>query len=254
MIEIKVKPHGNSKSVTPFICTSESAQQRIQEVAMKEKPKSAVFTLTKEAGGEVEVTTPSVLPRNRQQISNIRRSHIVHDKNVLYSVMLECKLTQGSNEAFVRDLKAAPSPQCVLYFDWQLSEMERFLTNNSEFGVLTVDTTFCLGEFYITLITYPHLMLQDVNTGKHPTMIGPALIHQETNFSSFNYFGATLISNCKNLQNILCFGTDGDRSLVEAFGHNFPHALQLRCFIHKKKMCRRSCVHLDSLVLYLMRW
>ena len=69
MIEIKVKPHGNSKSVTPFIHTSESAQQRIQEVAMKEKPKSAVFTLTKEAGGEVEVATPSVLPRNRQQIS-----------------------------------------------------------------------------------------------------------------------------------------------------------------------------------------
>ena len=235
MIEIKVKPHGNSKSITPFIRTSESAQQRIQEVAMKEKPKSAVFTLTKEAGGEVEVATPSVLPRNRQQISNIRRSHNVHDKNVLYSVMFECKLTQGSNEAFVRDVKAAPSPQCVLYFDWQLSEMERFLTNNSEFGVLTVDTTFCLGEFYVTLITYPHLMLQDVNTGKHPTMIGPALIHQETNFSSFNYLGATLSSNCKHLQNILCFGTDGDRSLVEAFGHNFPHALQLRCFIHKKK-------------------
>ena len=116
MIEIKVKPHGNSKSVTPFIRTSESAQQRIQEVAMKEKPKSAVFTLTKEAGGEVEVATPSVLPRNRQQISNIRRSHNVHDKNVLYSVMLECKLTQGSNEAFVRDVKAAPSPNmsCIL--------------------------------------------------------------------------------------------------------------------------------------------
>ena len=74
-----------------------------------------------------------------------------------------------------------------------------------------MDTNFCLGEFYVTLITYPHLMLQDVNTGKHPTMIGPALIHQETNFSSFNYFGATLISNCKHLQNILCFGTDGDR-------------------------------------------
>ena len=34
---------------------------------------------------------------------------------------------------------------------------------------------------------------------------------------------------------MFCFGTDGDKALVEAFAHNFPYALQLRCFIHFKK-------------------
>lgn len=183
----------------------------------------------------MEVATPSILPRNRQQISNIRRSHCVQDKNVLYSVMLECKLTQGTNDAFVRDVKAAPSPQSVLFFDWQLHDMERFLTNNHRFGVLTVDTTFNLGEFYVTVVTYPHLMLQDVRTGNHPTIVGPVLIHQQTDFASFNYFAATLVSSNKQLRNTLCFGTDGDKSLVEAFAHNFPYAMQLRCFIHFKK-------------------
>ena len=94
--------------------------------------------------------------------------------------MLECKLTQGSNDAFVRDVKAAPSPQCVLLFDWQLNDMELFLTNNHHFGVLTVDTTFNLGEFYVTVVTYPQLMLQDVTMGKHPKMVGPVLVHQQT--------------------------------------------------------------------------
>ena len=94
-----------------------------------------------------------MLPRNRQQISNIRRSHCAHDKNVLYSVMLECKLTQGKDNAFVRDVKAAP-PQSILFFDWQLRDMERFLTDNRQFGVLTVDTTFNLGEFYMTILTH----------------------------------------------------------------------------------------------------
>ena len=61
-----MKPHGNSKSCTPFIQTSESAQERIQDVAKSEKSISAVLTLTKEARGEVEVATPSMLPRNRQ--------------------------------------------------------------------------------------------------------------------------------------------------------------------------------------------
>ena len=106
-----------------------------------------------------------MLPHNRQQISNVRHSHTTHDKNVLYySVMLECKLTQGSNDTFVRDVKAALSPQSILFFDWQLCDMEHFLSNNRQFGVLTVDTTFNLGEFYVTVVTYPQLMLQDVRT------------------------------------------------------------------------------------------
>ena len=173
-----------------------------------------------------------MLPRNRQQISNVRRSHTSHDKNVLCSVLLECKLTQGKDDAFV---KAAPSPQSVLFFDWQLRDIERFLTNNHQFGILTVDTTFNLGEFYVTVVSYPQLMLQDVRTGKHPTMIGSVLIHQQTDFPSFNYFAAILISYNKKLRNALCFGTDGDKALVEVFAHNFPCALQLRCFIHFKK-------------------
>ena len=234
-IEVKVKPHGNAKSDAPFLRTSESAHERIRSIAASEKPKSAIFTLTKEAGGEVEVDSPRMLPRNRQQISNVCRSHTAHDKNVLYSVMLECKLTQGKDDAFVRDIKAAPSPQSILFFDWQLRDMECFLTNNRQFGVLTVDTTFNLGELYVTIVTYPQLMLQDVNTRKHPTIVGPVLIHQQTDFASFNYFAATLISHNKKLRSTLCFGTDGDKALVEGFAHNFPYALQLRCFIHFKK-------------------
>ena len=33
----------------------------------------------------------------------------------------------------------------------------------------------------------------------------------------------------------MAFGTDGDKALVEAFAHNFPYAIHLRCFIHFKR-------------------
>ena len=75
-------------------------------------------------------------------------------------------------------------------------------------------------------------MLEDVRSKQHPTMIGPILVHQQTDFASFNYFASTLVSHHKQLRNILCFGTDGDKALVEAFAHNFPFAVQLRCFIN----------------------
>ena len=38
-------------------------------------------------------------------------------------------------------------PMSILCFDWQLNDMEKFLTSNQQFSVLTVDTTFKLGQF-----------------------------------------------------------------------------------------------------------
>ena len=144
------------------------------------------------------------------------------DPNPLYSVMLECKISQGRSDLFVQDVKAAPQPMCVLSTEWQLDDMVRFLTSNHDFGILTVDTTYNLGDFYVTPITYPHLMLQDVKTGKAPLLLGPVLVHQSTSFAVFNYFASTLIGCRPVLRQLLAFGTDGDKALVEAFTHNFP--------------------------------
>ena len=83
-------------------------------MAASETSKSAVDQLTREFGGEMKAN-PSSLPRNCQQISNFRREKA---SKVFYRVMGECKLTQGS-DAFIHDVKTAPSPQSVLFFDWR---------------------------------------------------------------------------------------------------------------------------------------
>ena len=138
-------------------------------------------------------------------------------------------------ELFVQDVKAAPEPQSVLFYRWQVDDLVRFCTNNSNFSVLTVDTTFNLGDFFVTPMTYHHLLLENICTGNHPIMIGPMLVHQRMQSATFNYFASTLIGSNKQIRNVLAFGTDGDKYLTEALGHNFPFALQLRCFIHFKK-------------------
>ena len=101
-------------------------------------------------------------------------------------------MAQGSSQVFVQDVKAAPNPMCVLLSEWQLEDMVCFLTNNNQFGILTANTTYNLGDFYVTPMTYPHLMLQDVNTGKAPIMLGSVFVHQRVDFNSFNYFSSTL--------------------------------------------------------------
>ena len=51
---------------------------------------------------------------------------------------------------YLYKMSRVPHSLSVLCFDWQLNDMERFLTSNQRFSVLTVDTTFKLGQFYVT--------------------------------------------------------------------------------------------------------
>ena len=233
-VKLMIKPHGNSRTNKPFFVTAESAKKRHCEIASANKPSSAIRIATEECGGELQARGMSHLPRNLQQMKNYRRSGQCKDTNVLYSVMLQCKLVQGTADAFVRDIKAAPDPQCVLFFDWQLKDLVRFCTDSRRFSILTADTTYNLGEFYVTPTTYKHLMLVN-SSQQHPVMAGPIFIHQRKDFASFNYFASTLVCFEKLLKDICAFGTDGDPALIEAFSHAFPNAKQLRCFIHMKQ-------------------
>ena len=208
-VKLMIKPHGNSRTNKPFFVTAESAKKRHCEIASANKPSSAIRIATEECGGELQARGMSHLPRNLQQMKNYRRSGQCKDTNVLYSVMLQCKLVQGTADAFVRDIKAAPDPQCVLFFDWQLKDLVRFCTDSRRFSILTADTTYNLGEFYVTPTTYKHLMLVN-SSQQHPVMAGPIFIHQRKDFASFNYFASTLVCFEKLLKDICAFGTDGD--------------------------------------------
>ena len=148
--------------------------------------------------------------------------------------MLECKLAQGTASVSVQDIKAAPYPMSVSHFEWRIQDMVRFLTCNHRLSVLMMDTTYKLGEFYVTPMTYHHLMV-DIKTKKHPVMLGPLLVHQKVDFPAFNYFASTLIGLRKELKHVLAFVTDGDQVIVEALSQNFPFAVQLHCFLHVKK-------------------
>ena len=209
-VEIKIKPHGNSKQHRPFFRTSESTKKRIKDVASSRTPKEAINLLTMEQGGELQAKGAASLPRDRRQIKYARDHKQSKDPNPLYSIMLECKLAQGKSDVFVQDVKAAPQPMCVLSSEWQLDDMVRFLTGNHRFGVLTIDTTYNLGDFYVTPLVYPHLMLEDVETGKSPVLLGPILVHQSVDFSAFHYFASTLIGCRRDLRHLMAYGSDGD--------------------------------------------
>ena len=113
-------------------------------------------------------------------------------KRSIQRILTPCIVSQGKAEVFVQDVKAAPQPMCVLSFNRQLDDMERFLTNNHQFGILTVDTTYNLGDFYVTALTYPHLMLQDVATKKSPLLLVLSLYTKVSAFQHLTILQALL--------------------------------------------------------------
>ena len=65
----------------------------------------------------------------------------------------------------MRMVSGAPEPMTVLVYNWSLDDIERFCTK-SPCTVLSVDPTFNLGDFDVTVTTYCHLLLTN-SRGRH---------------------------------------------------------------------------------------
>lgn len=97
-----------------------------------------------------------------------------------------------------------------------------------------MDPTFDIGDYNVTPITYQHLLLENRKDGKHPSMIGPVLIHEKKTTETYSVFSGTLKSLNPGLGKVLAFGTDGEKALVTAFRNNFERATNLLCDLHLK--------------------
>ena len=64
----------------------------------------------------------------------------------------------------------------------QLLDIEHFCTDPGKFGPLSVDPTFNLGDFNVTVTSYRNLLLENRRSSKNPIMVGPMLIHRKKLF------------------------------------------------------------------------
>ena len=69
-------------------------------------------------------------------------------------VVMQQAYSDDPSHKLVRAVNVATEPAIVLATDSQLQDLACFCTSEFEFSVLSVDPTFCLGEFHVTLITF----------------------------------------------------------------------------------------------------
>lgn len=157
----------------------------------------------------------------------------------LHSVMMMCKDTMKD---FVRTVTGVPDYMVFLALDRILDNLVRFCCLSSvQPSILTFDPTFSLGEFDVTVSTYKHPLIVFRNpsehTARHPSLIGPVLIHQKKQFVNYHYLTSNLVAFRPGLSRLHAFGTDGEQALVQACRLQFPGAVQLRCWLHLKTIC-----------------
>ena len=243
-----VKSHGNSKRGVPFHPTWSSTKKQIRDKCAVDGPKSVVATLSAQVGGVLQASAPGQLPRDEKQVTNFR-SRVSTEQRLsncppgisrdvaaddLFMIMQKA-FTEDPSKKFVRAVNAAPEPAVVVSTDRQLQDLARFCTNTFEFSPLTIDPTFNLGDFDVTIITYRHLLLHSKRYKSSPVFIGPCCIHYKKTFSTYLFFASTIVGQCRQLEGVRAIGTDGEQALSDAFKHEFGFAQHMTCFIHVQR-------------------
>lgn len=223
VLPIKVTPHGNSHTSRPYIRTQHSTLAEIKENVIRMTPKAAVKAVYDKAGGIVNSTSLSEVPRDRRQAYNAKShnkstSSIASNqhKDLVYDLLEQ---HYGSLKMFVRNVSFDDAVSCVLATDQQLVDVERFCTSKTsgKSSVFGIDPTFNLGDFYVTVTTYENLLVVCRKTGKHPVFIGPLFVHQKRTYETYFHFASELLKYRKAFASLNAIGTDGEEQLSGAF-------------------------------------
>ena len=163
-----------------------------------------------------------------------------------YILLNESKFQEGDPKTtFVRDVRVGAEPFCVVGTNRQLDDLKRFCCNSVEYRPLTVDATFDFRPYNVTPTSYQHLIVLRNEDSKHPTMIGPVLLHEKKTQSTYSLFGGTLKSLEPELKNLMAFGTDDEKALVGGFNETFERATCLPYEIHLCKNIDTKLLSMD---------
>ena len=140
-------------------------------------------------------------------------------------------------EKYIHGVTAWPEAMCIVDFSYQFHDILRFCSNPLQFYPLGIDTTFNLGEFYVTPTAYKSLILENAHNEKSPTLVGPTLIHMSRSYSAFCHLAAKLKEIDNGIGDLKCVITEGEPGLIKPFQVFYPQMPLLRCTRHFRENC-----------------
>ncbi len=186
------------------------------------------------------------IPKNYQQMRNHKRllsmSDLFNSKDDYFDAIVN--MHDGE---FVRNITFhRNSVYSVCFTDQSFHDLIRFCAAGD--SIMNVDTTFNLGEFYVTIVTYRNLTLIDPRTEKNPVCMAAIMVHTRKERDAYIHLAHTLESyydqNKRNFEAsfraIKRVITDDDENIRGAFRMVIPKAEFYLCCNHLSKNFSRE--------------
>lgn len=173
----------------------------------------------------VDKPSLSQIPRNFRQLINHKSIHqeaertYFHTKDDYYDAIKNI----GAGD-FVGNISfESTSVSSVCFTRQQFNDLIRFCAIGD--SVVNIDTTFELGDYYVTPITFRNLSVINPATNQHPLYLGPVMMHTKKDYSSYLYFAHILETYfethrnefSESIRKVKRVITDDDPSIRKAF-------------------------------------
>ena len=175
---------------------------RKHEKNIKVERKKKHFIVLSSVGRFENTRTVADIPINYKQVCDVSQQS--QSEEELIEILDLCWGQEGTRNAFIRDVWAAPEKSIFLATNTQLADIERFCCSNHCWRVFGIDPTFNICDSNITITTYKHPLLCRTGTNISPVLLGPILIHSNKSYDSF--FDP-------NMSNLKAFRRDGEKNL-----------------------------------------
>lgn len=220
-------PHRNAtNSNRNFARTCPSTMKKIA----KECETRKANVVYKEEIGQANTTSnqaPTVLPRNLKQLQNMRFKHLQQlrlSRDDLYNL----HEISYDIDGFVHKIITFPDLTCICGSSSILNEANKVLQLKDPGQLLSYDTTFQMGNFYVSTLLFRHIIFEE-----NPCIPAIFMIHErkftETHQELFKQVGS-LIPSIKSSKS--CIVTDRESAVLKAVELELPNLHHLHCWNH----------------------
>lgn len=219
-------PHGNAKSLTAtHQRTAPSVLQSLKENIYS----SASEVYKKKVGGGLMPGYSMLFPRNIKQVTNAQynsRQKMRLTRDAMYN------LHEIAYEAphFVKRIATFPDLQVICMDNRMAAEFNKLLQEGSP-SMMTYDTTFQLGDFYVSPLLFRHTLLDG-----SPVIPLGFLIHERKFRETHEFFFLEVRKEvpyfCGRRGTSVPLVTDDERALYEAAEGVLDNVYPLQCWNH----------------------
>ena len=119
----------------------------------------AIHKVSEEQGGMMGSQSAGSWPRDVKQAYNFKcnskSGSTVSGTDPYLALVMQCKEeAKDKKTAYIRKIICAPEPIVILSTEEQLGCIVRFCTNGLNFSVFSIDPTFDLGAFSVTILQH----------------------------------------------------------------------------------------------------